>query len=88
MSSLLYVQTTFLLSVSISGLHNEIENMDVKCVGDTKLGGIITIFKDSIRFQGDLNELERSFMLFRKKQRFSVVRMLIVISHEDKNICN
>lgn len=84
MSSLGYVQTTFLLSVSIIGLHNEIQNMDVKCVDDTKLGGIITIFKDSIRFQGDLNELERSFMLFRKKQRFSVVRMLIVISHEEE----
>lgn len=57
MSSLGYVLTMLLLCVFVNGLHNKIENMDVKCVDDTILGGIITVFKDSIRFQGDLNQL-------------------------------
>lgn len=59
MSSLGYVLTMLLLSIFI----NEIENTDIKYVDDTKLGGIITVFKDSIRFQGNINELEESFML-------------------------
>lgn len=32
-------------------------------VGDTKLGGIITLLKDQIRFQGDHNEMAKSFTL-------------------------
>jgi len=62
-SSLGYVLTVLLLGVVINGLQKEIEHTHVKCVDATKLGGIITVFKDSVRFRGDLNELEKSFML-------------------------
>lgn len=63
MSSLGHVLGLVLLSVFINSPHNEI-NMEVKCVDDTKLGGIIPVFKDSIRFQVDLKELEKFFILF------------------------
>lgn len=93
MSSLGYVLTMLLLSVFMNRLHNEIENMKGKYVDDTSLGGIKAVFKDSIRFQGDLSDPEKSFMLLlggRKKriQRGADVDHVGHISHDDKNICN
>lgn len=60
--------------------------MGVKQVDYTKCGEIITVFKDSIGLQGDLNEHKSLCSCLGWGEGFGVMRMLIILVMRKENL--